>query len=118
MNRTTTTFAAAFALLLAQNSIACEQPAAISIPDGSNATVEEMNTAGDAFHRYMTDMQIYQTCIENEANTERMKAEDLGKTELKQQEDKYAALHNSASDEMAQAAKAFDEAVKVFKARQ
>lgn len=105
-------------LLFAQISVACDKPAEISVPDGNKASAEEMADAGKAYHQYMINMQLYQVCLEDEANQDRLQADELDKSEVRSMENRYAGLHNSASASMAKATEEFEQSVTEYKAKQ
>lgn len=65
----------------------------------------------------MTGMQKYQACLESEAAAERVRAA-ADNAALLAKENRYASLHNSASDAMARTTEKFEEAVQAYKARQ
>lgn len=101
--------------LFAHASFACEKPNPITIPDGSKATLEEMDAAGKAIHDYMMAMQNYQGCLDNEANRKRLAAGQLSKTQIEEQEYEFTTLHNAASSEMKSIAAEFQRAVDTYK---
>lgn len=109
--------AALVVTFFAQTALACDEPAAISIPDGGAASEKEMTAAGQAYHQFMIGMQLYQVCLEDEANQDRLAADDLGKAQIKAQENRFASLHNSASAAMESTTERFEEAVSDYKAR-
>ena len=114
-NRVTAALVVTF---LAQTALACDAPTEISVPNGSKATEKEMTAAGQAYHQFMIGMQLYQVCLENEANQDRLTADDdLSKAEIKAQENRFASLHNSASAAMESTTESFEEAVSDYKAR-
>lgn len=115
MKTITTTLMALFLGLFAHASVACDKPAAIAIPDGSSATAEEMDAAGKAFHEYMIAMQNYQVCLNNEADRERLSADQLSKAQIEEQEYEFATLHNAASSEMKSTSEEFQRAVDNYK---
>ena len=106
------------AIGFAQNAMACDKPEDISIPDGSQASEQEMASAGKAYHEFMIGMQRYQVCLENAANQDRLSATTKSKADIKAEEDKYASLHNAASASMKKTTESFDDAVAAYKARQ
>lgn len=109
---------AAAALLLAPTVLACELPTNIVVPDGKQATEEEMAKAGKEYHQFMIDMQRYQVCLENETNRERLSAADSSKNAVRLRENEYASLHNAASDLMTRTTQAFNLAIEDYEARQ
>ena len=97
---------------------ACEAPAGISVPDGNVAMEPDMIAAGGQYHQFMIDLQLYQVCLEDEVNQERMNSPDASKAEIQAREDAYASLHNAASSAMEQTTEAFNVAVVEYEARQ
>lgn len=103
---------------LAQDSFACEKPGGISLPNGSTATEQEMVAAGNRFHQFMVNMQLYQVCLDDEANRLRLRLNDQSKQQITLRENKYASLHNAASAAMKQTTEAFNRVVEAYQARQ
>ena len=109
---------AQIALVCASNALACEEPAAISVPDGDTASEAQMNVAGAAYHQYMIDMQLYQVCLNDAAELERRRNDRASRASTAARENEYAALHNAASSAMVRTTAAFERAVEAFQARQ
>jgi len=109
---------ALIAMFFAQTSVACDKPDDISIPNGSAATAGEMTAAGQNFHQFMLDMQLYQVCMEDEANLERSKPGNPSKSAIQVRENQYVSSHNAASDAMTKTAESFRQAVENYEARQ
>ena len=97
---------------------ACESPTGISVPDGSVATESDMIAAGGQYHQFMIDMQLYQVCLEDDVNQERLNSPDANKAEIKARENAYASLHNAASTAMERTTDTFNDAVAAYEARQ
>ncbi len=109
---------ALIALLFAQSSLACDQPGNINIPDGRTASAKEMTLAGQNFHQFMLDLQLYQVCLEDEANQQRGRSAKDNKSQIQARENRYVSRHNAASDEMNKTAENFKKAVADYEARQ
>jgi len=105
-------------LFFAQTSIACDEPSNVSIPDGKKVTADEMSDAGQQFHQFMLNMQLYQVCLEDEANQERSKPGNPSKSAIQARENKYVSSHNAASDAMTKTAEGFRQAVADYEAKQ
>lgn len=99
-------------------SFACDEPDNIVIPDGKNATADDMTAADQRYHQFMTDMQLYQVCLEDETNSDRLRSNDQSKDTITVRENKFVTLHNAASDAMKRTTKSFDQAIEDYKARQ
>jgi tRNA C32,U32 (ribose-2'-O)-methylase TrmJ len=87
---------------------ACETPAMIQIPDGKNATMEQLLAAQAQVKTYMAAMNDLLACIDNETEA---KGEDAP--------EQFKALmvtrHNAAVTEMETVASAFNDQVKAYK---
>lgn len=118
MRKTLVLICAQAALFCAPEVLACDEPATIIVPDGSSASEEDMRAAGEAYSDYMSDMQLYQSCLETEADQERMGTDAQPKSDIDSRENEYAALHNAASLTMSQVTEAFQRAVDAYEARQ
>jgi len=105
-------------LVLAPIGYACDLPTKFTIPDGQQATADEMTKSGQQYHQFMLDMQLYQACLEDDTDRERLATADSSKAAVKAREDKYASIHNAASSTMTRTSEAFDRAVETYKARQ
>jgi hypothetical protein len=77
-----------------------------------------MTKAGQNFHRFMLDMQLYQVCLEDEANQQRTKPGKPDKSQIQARENKYVSRHNAASDTMNKTAESFKKAVADYAARE
>ena len=89
-------------------AIACDYPPLITIPDGKNASMEELLTAQVSVKDYMGAMEVYLTCVNDEltAAGENAPAE-------------YKAImftrHNVAVAEMESVAASFNDQVNRYK---
>lgn len=102
---------------LAPLTLACEAPTAPTIPNGANATEQEMADAGEHFHQFMIDSQVYQTCLEEEAREARRRFPDDDREEPRALEDTFSQRHNAASAAMRAAAQELERAIEVFEKR-
>ena len=85
---------------------ACSLPPAPSkIPNGAEASKEELIVAMQTLKRYNTDVHNYTKCIEFEANQNRLTREE------------QARRHNEAVDRLGEVAEKFNEQLRVFKGR-
>ena len=117
MNKTLQVFFALIGLLFAQAAFACEQPTNFSVPNGKTATEDQMNTAGKNYHQYMVDMQLYQVCLNDDAESERRDSNTLSKDKGRALENTFASRHNSASADMKRTTEAFNKAIEAYQAR-
>lgn len=88
---------------------ACVSPGEVTVPDGSQASMEEMLEAQAAVKSYMTDMEDYLKCLDDESAT-------LGDTRTEEQRTAHAQQHNSAVDAMERVANSFNEQIRAYKA--
>jgi hypothetical protein len=88
---------------------ACENPAMITLPDGKSATMEQLLAAQAVVKTYMSAMNDYLACIDNEAAGKGEEAPDQFKEMM-------VTRHNTAVTEMETVAAAFNDQVKAYKA--
>jgi hypothetical protein len=109
MRVSTSCLVAAVAIGFASATIACEQPAAVAVPDGKTATREQM-LAGQALIRtYQQGMNDFLACIDGELAAEGEQAPDEFKSLM-------VSRHNAAVAEMEGVAAAFNEQLRAFRA--
>jgi hypothetical protein len=109
MKLLTSCLVAAVAFGFATSSVACEQPAAVSVPDGKTSTREQM-LAGQALIRtYQQGMNDFLACIDGELEAEGEQAPDEFKALM-------VSRHNAAVAEMEGVAAAFNEQLRAFRA--
>jgi len=118
----TTVAAALLAGLLGASaaSAECSYPKAPSgLPDGKNATQEEMVGGMKAIKEYNANVSTYLSCLETEMNT-RIEAAgaDAPADQVEQIKAIHTKRHNAAVEELEQNAARFNEQVKVYKARE
>lgn len=94
---------------------ACTAPDEVSVPDGSQASMEEMLAAQTAVKTYMADMEAYLSCLETEANAAKKAAAD--EETIKATEAAHSKEHNSAVDGMERVANSFNEQIRAYKAK-
>lgn len=80
-------------------------PPPSKVPDGVNATEQQMLAAMQTLKRYNTDVSNYVKCLEFEANQNRLSREE------------QARQHNAAIDGLQAVAAKFNEQVRVFKSK-
>jgi predicted outer membrane protein len=108
---------AAVGIALASFSIAahadCAYPKApTAVPDGKTASEAEMIDAMRAFKSYNEEVTAFASCLEQET-----KNKSAGTVQLMQLKTLQMKKHNAAIDELQTKAKAFNEQVRLFKAR-
>ena len=91
---------------------ACESPQEVSVPDGSQATMEEMLAAQQAVKSYMAAMEDYLKCLEGEYRPE---GGTQTQEELKALRAQHDSEHNSAVGAMERVANSFNEQIREYK---
>ena len=117
MIRNATIAGAALTLALAANAAKadCKYPARVEIPNGSQATQDEMVAGQRAIKSYMEAMNAYLDCIELET---RAAIEEGEATEVTAERERLLnQKHNAAVDEMESLAADFNAQVRAWKAR-
>lgn len=94
---------------------ACDYPKKADLPDGRNASEQEMLDGQRAVKAYMASMDEYLACLDAENKAAMVEGEDPSITAKR--EGITAQRHNAAVDEMTQYAEAFNEQVRAFKDR-
>jgi hypothetical protein len=90
-------------------SVACEQPAAVAVPDGKTSTREEMIAGQAQVRTYQAAMDMFLACIDAELAAEGERAPDEFKSLI-------VSRHNAAVAEMEGVAAAFNEQLRAFRA--
>ena len=108
---------AALGIALASFSIAahadCTYPKApAAMPDGKTASETEMVEAMKAFKAYNEEVTAFGICLDQET-----KNKAAGTAQLMQLKTLQMKKHNAAVDELQSKAKAFNEQVRLYKAR-
>jgi hypothetical protein len=88
---------------------ACDYPEAVNVPDGRNASKEEMVAGQQAVKAYMTAMEEYLDCLDSETNAS-------GEEPTEEQRKILVSRHNAAVDEMETLAASFNEQVRAYRA--
>ena len=108
---------AAVALTLAASSAhaACEYPRKIEVPNGTQATKEDMLTGQRAMKAYMESMNSYLDCIDAETSAA---VEEGEAAEVTAERQRLAnQKRNAAIDEMETLAAEFNAQVRAYKAK-
>lgn len=106
------------AILFVPAALACEYPERASIPNGNDATKEEMIAGQRSVKQYMADMEAYLACIQEEDDQARAAIEDPDPIVEAQREEMLVKKHNAAVEEMEKVAAEFNEEVRAYKARE
>ena len=112
--------AAAFSLIGAAPALAeCAYPKKpVDPPSGAKATQEEMVAAMKATRQFDADVKTYQSCLDTETET---MLNDLGSKataeDIKRIKDKQSLKANTAYEEAAKVAEAFNVQLRAFKAK-
>ncbi len=117
MIRNATIAGAALTLALVANAAKadCSYPAKIEIPNGTQATKDEMIAGQRAIKSYMEAMNAYLDCIELETRAAVQEGEAAEVTA--ERERLLGQKHNAAVDEMETLAAEFNAQVRAYKAR-
>ncbi|MEL7296029.1 MAG: hypothetical protein AAGJ86_00130 [Pseudomonadota bacterium] len=102
-------------LLSAGAQAACEYPSKVPVPNGSEASQEEMVAGQKAVKSYMNSMNTYLDCIEAEAKSAASADEAPEITE--QRNTLMTKRYNAAVTEMETLAAEFNVQVRAYKAR-
>lgn len=95
--------------LIALGAYACETPSMVHVPDGAQATMDQMVAAQQQVKNYVAAMEEYLTCVNDELETAGDDAPDEYKSLM-------ITRHNAAVSEMEAVAAAFNEQVQAYKA--
>lgn len=88
---------------------ACENPAAVSIPDGKSSTMDQMLAAQAQVKAYQAAMTEFLACIDSELEAEGEAAPEEFKSLM-------VSRHNAAVAEMEGVAAAFNDQIKAYRA--
>ena len=99
---------ALFALAGGSAAIACEYPPLVTIPEGRAATLEEMLEAQTGVRNYVTAMETYLACVEEELTVAGEDAPEVFKSIM-------FSRHNVALAEMEAIATHFNEQIQLYR---
>jgi hypothetical protein len=88
---------------------ACDNPAAVAIPDGKASTMDQMLAAQAQVKAYQAAMNEFLACIDSELQAEGEQAPEDFKSLM-------VARHNAAVAEMEGVAAAFNDQIKAYRA--
>jgi len=100
---------AAAAMGLATASLACEQPAAVTVPDGKTSTFEQMIEGQRVVRAYQAAMDQFLACLKTELDAQGEQAPDEFRLLMD-------SRHNAALSEMEGVAAAFNEQLRAYRA--
>ena len=89
-------------------AVACEYPPLVTIPEGREATLEEMLEAQTAVRNYVTAMEAYLACVDEEMTAAGDDAPEVFKTVM-------FSRHNVAVAEMEAIANHFNEQIQLYR---
>ena len=104
-------------IIFAPAALPCDYPQSISIPNGSSATKDEMVAGQKGVKKFMTALEEYLVCIEDEDKQNRAGIEEPDPIVEAQRDEMLVKKHNAAVDDMEKVAAEFNEEVKAYKAR-
>jgi hypothetical protein len=93
----------------AATGLACENPQAVTIPDGKSSTLEQMLAAQGQVKTYQAAMAEFLACIDAELEAQGEDAPEEFKSLM-------VSRHNAAVAEMEGVAAAFNDQIKAFRA--
>lgn len=98
-------------------ALACDYPERVSIPNGKNASKDEMVAGQRGVKKFMADMEAYLACIEEEDEQNRAGIEEPDPIVEAQRDEMLVKKHNAAVEDMEKVAAAFNEEVRAYKNR-
>ena len=104
-------------IIFAPAALACDYPERVEMPHGNSASKDEMVAGQRGVKKFMADMEVYLACIEEEDKENRAGIEEPDPIVEAQRDEMLVKKHNAAVDDMETVAAAFNEEVRVYKAR-
>lgn len=98
-------------------AFACEYPQRADVPNGATATKEDMLAGQTAVKEYVTAMESYLACIDQEEKDTLASLAELSDEEKASREAAFTKKYNAAVEEMQLVAAQFNEEVRTYKAR-
>jgi hypothetical protein len=118
MNRLIQTAISVALILMAQNSLACDYPQRVDVPDGATASKDDMISGQRGVKSYISAMETYLACIEaEEASALLAMGEEADEDTKLQREEMFNKKYNAAVEEMNLVAEEFNVQVRAYKAR-
>ena len=117
MNTLIKTAASVALLFAAQGALACDYPQRIDVPNGANATKDEMIVGQKGVKTYMASMEAYLACIESDEAAAVLGMGDVDEDSKRQREEMFNKKYNAAVEEMNLVAEEFNMQVRAYKDR-
>lgn len=102
-------------LSMGSAAMACDYPSRVDLPDGTNASKDEMVQAQKSVKTYMTQMNDYLDCIAEQTQSAK-DAQEAPEITV-QREAMLNKRHNAAIEEMETLAAGFNEQVRAYKGK-
>jgi hypothetical protein len=102
-------------LLMAQNTIACDYPERVDMPDGATANKEAMIAGQKDVKTYMAAMENYLACIESEEAAAVLALGDVDADTKRQRAEMFNKKYNAAVEQMNLVAEEFNAQVRAYK---
>lgn len=115
MNKTLRITTALSLIALSPLALACEYPNRVDVPDGATASKEDMLASQKAVKTYMSEMEEYLACIEQEEKDTIAAMSEITEEELAKRNAALTKKHNAAVEEMEILAARFNDAVRAYK---
>ena len=117
MNTTTKISIAAAILFFSSAAVACDYPARADITPGSSASKEEMLESQKAVKAYITAMETYLACLEQQEADAVAGLGELSEEEKATRDAAFTKKYNAAVEQMEIIAAQFNEEVRAYKAQ-
>lgn len=114
MNRILYTIAS-LCLIISPMAIACDYPQRADVPNGATASKDEMLAGQQSVKSYMTAMEEYLTCMENDEKAALAEMDELSEEERATRDAAMTKKYNAAVEEMEVIAAQFNEEVRAYK---
>ena len=114
MNIIRTTAYSAALFLASSPAMACDYPQRPFIPDGANASKDQLLEAKAGVQSFIGAVDDYLTCIENEAKADVEALDDPTQEEMQAVEDKLNKKFDAANEEKALVGEQFNQQIRVY----
>lgn len=118
MNRLIKTAISIGLVLGAQSAFSCDYPSRVLIPNGNTATKEDMLEGQRAVKQFVSEMEAYLKCIEDEEAASRMSMVEMTPEDEEERETVFNKKYNAAVDEMERTAAQFNAEVQAYRAQE
>lgn len=116
MKQTNSIVLGAVLFLGASVALACDYPERPTIPDGSTASRDDMMAAKASITTYLTGVDEYLVCLENEEKAAVARLENPATEELQRREDMLNKKFEAANEEKALVGEQFNVQVRAYNA--